>query len=79
VRRHAERVDIVLLTELSKLERLVTLMAIKDKQPTCPNYLALCMFDKVFQLVNSKLVSCPAIVVDGDSPVAWDVFLIPGR
>jgi hypothetical protein len=53
VRGHTESEDIVLPAELLKFKRLMTLMAIKDKQPASSNYLALCMLDEVLQPLNS--------------------------
>jgi hypothetical protein len=79
VRQHAERKDIVLLAKLLKLKRVVALIAIKDKQLTRSNHLAICMLNKVLQPLNSYLVSRPAIIAYSDSPVAQDVFLVPGR
>jgi hypothetical protein len=79
VRQHAQRVDIVLLAELLKFQRVVALMAIKDQQLMRSNHLALYMLDKVLQPLNSYLVGCPAIIAHSNSPVTWDVFLGPDR
>jgi hypothetical protein len=79
VRRHTERIDIVLLAELLKLKRLVTLKTIKDEQPMRPNYLALCMLDKMLQPLYSKLISSPAIVANSNGPATRDILLVPGR
>jgi hypothetical protein len=47
VRQYAECEDIVLLAELLKFKRVVALIAIKNKQLAAPNYLAICMLNKV--------------------------------
>ena len=47
MRWHAERVDIVLLAELLKLERVMALMAVKDEQATRTNYASLRVSVKV--------------------------------
>ena len=47
---------------------------------SAPNYLAICMLNKVLQPLNSYLISRPAIVASCDSLIAWDIlFLVLGR
>jgi hypothetical protein len=80
VRWHTERVDIVCLAELLELKRVVALMAIKDKQPTCTNNPIVRVGNKVLQPRYSNLICCPPIVTDCDGLIRWDiVFLIPLR
>jgi hypothetical protein len=78
--RYIESIDIVLLAELLEIKRLVTLIAIKDEQLTCTNYLLLCIGNKVSQLCDTKLICCLSIVAKCDHLVAWYLcFFVPGR
>jgi hypothetical protein len=54
-------------------------VAIKEEQLTRPNYLTLCMLNKVLQPLNSKLVSRLTVVTKTDSLISQYILLVLGR
>jgi hypothetical protein len=54
-------------------------MNIKNKQPTRPNHLALCVLNEVLQPLNSKFIGCPAVITDSNSLILRYILLAPGR
>ena len=64
MRQHAERINIALLVELSKLKRVIALIGIKDKQVTRSYCTRLHLGVKALQLLNSKLARRAPIVTD---------------
>jgi hypothetical protein len=53
-------------------------MTIKDKQPTRPNHLALCVLNEVLQPLNSKFIGCSAVITDSISLILRYIILEPG-
>lgn len=77
MRRHTESNNLVILTELIKLQRSVALIAIKDKESVRALRIRLCMSVKVLYLLKAKLVSCLSIVTKSDCLLQWEVFILP--
>jgi hypothetical protein len=80
VRRHADSNNLVLLTVLLECKQAVALMAVNYKQSVAANHPLLCMLIKVLQLLQAKLICCPAILRDCNNPVLEQILLlVPGR
>jgi hypothetical protein len=80
VRRHAESNNLVILTVLLEIERVVALIAINNEQPMCANNPPLYILIKVLQPLQAKLIYCPAVLRDRNNPIVWQAtLLIPGR
>ena len=75
---HTESDDLILRTELIKLRCSVATVAIKDKQSVRAYCTRLCMSVEVLHPLKAKLICCPAVVADSDSPVWWKVLVPAG-
>jgi hypothetical protein len=64
VRWHAESDNLVLCTELIELRRSVAAVTIKDKETIYSMRTRRCMSVKVLYPLNSKLISCLAIIAN---------------
>jgi hypothetical protein len=73
---HTQRDNLVVCTKLIKVWCCVASMAVKDKEPPCPDCTRLCVSVEVTYPLKTKLICCPPVVTDCDSPVRWEV-LIP--
>ena len=47
----------------------MALMAVNCEQSVAANYPLLCMRIKVLQLLQTKLICCPAVIRDCDNPI----------
>lgn len=61
MRMHAESNNVVVLAVLLNLERVLALVAVDNEQPILSNTTPLCMLVKVLQILETKLLHCPAI------------------
>jgi hypothetical protein len=69
VRRHAYSDNLVLLTVLLEIERVVALMAVDNEEPISAYNPLLCMLIKVLQPLQPKLICRPAVLRDCNNPV----------
>ncbi len=53
----------------------MAIMTVKYEKAISSNYVALCMLLEVLKLGKPKLIYCPAVLPDGDYPIAWEVVI----
>jgi hypothetical protein len=66
---HTQSDDLVVYTELIKLWCSMAPMTVKYEQSPRPNSTRLCVFVEVLYPLKTKLVCCPPVVTNSDSPV----------
>jgi hypothetical protein len=69
VHRHTESNNLIIFVVILKLQRVIALIAVNNKQSVATNYSLLCIPIKVLQLRKPKLISRPAVVRDTNNPV----------
>ena len=76
--RHAEGDDLVLLTEILEVKRLVALVAVNNEQHMATYPPLLYLLNKVLQPGQTNLVGSPAVVANPNAPMRLQV-RVPGR
>jgi hypothetical protein len=78
VRRHTESNNLIIFAVILKLQRVMALIAVNNKQSVAANHSLLCMPIKVLQPRKPKLISRPAVIRDTNNPVVGYIsVLIP--
>jgi hypothetical protein len=80
VRKHAEGGTLVILEIPLEFKRVVALMAVNVEQLYYAHNTFHSMLIKMLQLLQAKLISCPAVLRDCKNPMVWRVaLLVPSR
>src|ERR1700716_916649 len=76
--RHTKSNNVVFLTVLLKLVRVVALMTVEDQQAITTNSSGLCMLLEMPNPIYTLLICCLTVFSNSDNPVGWkSTILIP--
>jgi hypothetical protein len=76
VQRHVDSNNLVLLTVLLEIKQVVALIAVDNKELISAYNSPLCILIKVLQLLQPKLICCPAVFRDCNNLVLGQILLL---